>query len=359
MLAGKTLIVTGAASGIGAASAAHLAALGARVLAVDRQQPAQPVGEFFQADLADPASIERLVAALPAGAHGLANIAGLPPTRPAEDVLAVNLVGLKALTTRLVPRLADGASIVNLASLAGLGWPQPEAKAAMADVLAAGQVPLLVGGTMLYFRALLGGLAELPAADPRIRADIAVLAEREGWAGVHRRLAEVDPVGAARIDPANRQRVQRALEVYLASGRTLSSLHAQQLVPDDLPCRFLQLAMLPQNRARLHQRIESRFRAMLADGFLDEVAALRGRGDLHPDLPSMRCVGYRQAWEYLGGHGDVGSLVERVTAATRQLAKRQLTWLRNWAGLVMLPGDESDEVMALAAALKAIDAAST
>ncbi len=131
MLAGKTLIVTGAASGIGAASAAHLAALGARVLAVDRQQPAQPVGEFFQADLADPASIERLVAALPAGAHGLANIAGLPPTRPAEDVLAVNLVGLKALTTRLVPRLADGASIVNLASLAGLGWPQPEAKAAI------------------------------------------------------------------------------------------------------------------------------------------------------------------------------------------------------------------------------------
>ncbi|HNC69669.1 MAG TPA: tRNA (adenosine(37)-N6)-dimethylallyltransferase MiaA [Pseudomonadales bacterium] len=234
-----------------------------------------------------------------------------------------------------------------------------DALAAMADVLAAGQVPLLVGGTMLYFRALLGGLAELPAADPRIRADIAVLAEREGWAGVHRRLAEVDPVGAARIDPANRQRVQRALEVYLASGRTLSSLHAQQLVPDDLPCRFLQLAMLPQNRARLHQRIESRFRAMLADGFLDEVAALRGRGDLHPDLPSMRCVGYRQAWEYLGGHGDVGSLVERVTAATRQLAKRQLTWLRNWAGLVMLPGDESDEVMALAAALKAIDAAST
>lgn len=234
-----------------------------------------------------------------------------------------------------------------------------DALAAIADVLAAGQVPLLVGGTMLYFRALLGGLAELPAADARIRADIAVLAEREGWAGVHRRLAEVDPVSAARIDPANRQRVQRALEVYLASGRALSSLHAQQLAPDDLPCRFLQLALLPQNRARLHQRIESRFRAMLADGFLDEVAALRGRGDLHPDLPSMRCVGYRQAWEYLGGHGDVGSLVERVTAATRQLAKRQLTWLRNWAGLVALPGDESDEVMALAAALKAIDAAST
>lgn len=131
MLAGKTLIVTGAASGIGAASAAHLAALGARVLAVDLHAPAQAVGEFFQADLADPDSIERLVAALPSGAHGLANIAGLPPTRPAEAVLAVNLVGLKRLTMRLVPKLADGAAIVNLASLAGLGWTQPEAKAAI------------------------------------------------------------------------------------------------------------------------------------------------------------------------------------------------------------------------------------
>ena len=233
-----------------------------------------------------------------------------------------------------------------------------DALVAIADVLAAGQVPLLVGGTMLYFRALLGGLAELPAADTRIRADIAVLAECEGWAGVHRRLAEVDPVSAARIDPANRQRVQRALEVYLASGSTLSSLHAQQLAPDDLPCRFLQLALLPQDRARLHQRIESRFHVMLADGFLDEVAVLRGRGDLHPDLPSMRCVGYRQAWEYLGGHGNLGSLVERATAATRQLAKRQLTWLRNWAGLVTLPGDEPDEAKAFTAALKAVDAAS-
>ena len=233
-----------------------------------------------------------------------------------------------------------------------------DALVAIADVLAAGQVPLLVGGTMLYFRALLGGLAELPAADARIRADIAVLAEREGWAGVHRRLAEVDPVSAARIDPANRQRVQRALEVYLASGCTLSSLHAQQLAPDDLPCRFLQLALLPQDRARLHQRIESRFHVMLADGFLDEVAVLRERGDLHPDLPSMRCVGYRQAWEYLGGHGNLGSLVERATAATRQLAKRQLTWLRNWARLVTLPGDEPDEAKAFTAALKAVDAAS-
>ena len=233
-----------------------------------------------------------------------------------------------------------------------------DALVAIADVLAAGQVPLLVGGTMLYFRALLGGLAELPAADARIRADIAVRAEREGWAGVHRRLAEVDPVSAARIDPANRQRVQRALDVYLASGCTLSSLHAQQLAPDDLPCRFLQLALLPQDRARLHQRIESRFHVMLADGFLDEVAVLRGRGDLHPDLPSMRCVGYRQAWEYLGGHGNLGSLVERATAATRQLAKRQLTWLRNWAGLVTLPGDEPDEAKAFTAALKAVDAAS-
>ncbi len=229
-----------------------------------------------------------------------------------------------------------------------------DALAAIADVLAARQTPLLVGGTMLYFRALLGGMAELPAADTRIRADIAVLAEREGWAAVHRRLAEVDPVSAARIDPANRQRVQRAFEVYLASGRSLSSLHARQPAPDDLPCRFLQLALIPQDRTRLHRRIESRFHAMLAAGFLDEVVALRARGDLHPELPSMRCVGYRQAWEYLDGQGDSNRLVERAVAATRQLAKRQLTWLRSWAGLVTLPCDEPHEAMLLTAALKAV-----
>lgn len=234
-----------------------------------------------------------------------------------------------------------------------------DALAAINDALGAGRIPLLVGGTMLYFRALLGGLAELPAADARIRADIAALAAREGWTEVHRRLAEVDPASAARIGPANPQRLQRALEVYLASGHALSSLHARQSRPGDLPCRFLQLALVPQDRELLHRRIASRFHTMLAAGFLDEVVELRARADLHPDLPSMRSVGYRQAWEYLEGQGDHARFVERAVAATRQLAKRQLTWLRSWPDAVVLSGEEPPGNALLAAALKSITAAST
>lgn len=261
----------------------------------------------------------------------------------------------QALLARHPHRLIDIRDPAEVYSAAEF---RADALAAIAGVLAAGRTPLLVGGTMLYFRALLGGLAELPAADPAIRAEIAALAAREGWEAVHRRLAALDPASAARIDPANRQRVQRALEVCVVSGRTLSSLHAGQQPPADLPCRFLQLALVPTDRARLHRRIATRFDAMLAAGFLDEVAALRARGDLHLDLPSMRSVGYRQAWQYLDGQGDRRSLVERAVAATRQLAKRQLTWLRGWPGLVVLPGDEPHEDALLAAALKSVAAAS-
>lgn len=234
-----------------------------------------------------------------------------------------------------------------------------DALAAIREVLDAGQTPLLVGGTMLYFRLLLGGMAELPPADAAIRAEIVSLAEREGWVAVHRRLAALDPPSAARIDPANRQRVQRALEVCLSSGRPLSHLLARQIPPDDLPCRFLQLALVPQDRARLHRRIESRFQAMLAAGLLDEVAGLRARGDLNADLPSMRSVGYRQAWEYIDGRGDRALLVERAVAATRQLAKRQLTWLRSWGELELLPSDEAAVEIQLEAALNSVVAAST
>jgi len=233
-----------------------------------------------------------------------------------------------------------------------------DALTAIGEILAAGRTPLLVGGTMLYFRALIHGLAEMPGADPAIRAGIAALAAREGWEAVHRRLAAVDPVSAARIDPGNRQRVQRALEVYLASGRPMSSLHAAQSPAADLPCRLLQLALIPANRAALHRRIAARFHAMLAAGFLDEVRALKARGDLHPDLPSIRSVGYRQAWDYLDGRVSRQEMSERAIAATRQLAKRQLTWLRSWPGLEILPGDEPEPDKLLDLALKRVQEAS-
>ena len=234
-----------------------------------------------------------------------------------------------------------------------------DALTAIGEILAAGRMPLLVGGTMLYFRALIHGLAEMPGADPAIRAGIAALAEREGWDAVHRRLAAVDPASAARIDPGNRQRVQRALEVYLASGRPMSSLHAAQSPAADLPCRLLQLALVPADRAALHRRIAARFQAMLAAGFLDEVRALKARGDLHPDLPSIRSVGYRQVWDYLDGRVSRQEMSERAIAATRQLAKRQLTWLRSWPGLEILPGDEPEPDKLLKLALKRVQEAST
>jgi len=233
-----------------------------------------------------------------------------------------------------------------------------DALTAIGEILAAGRTPLLVGGTMLYFRALIHGLAEMPGADPAIRAGIAALAAREGWEAVHRRLAAVDPASAARIDPGNRQRVQRALEVYLASGRPMSSLHAAQSPAADLPCRLLQLALIPADRAALHRRIAARFHAMLAAGFLDEVRALKARGDLHPDLPSIRSVGYRQAWDYLDGRVSRQEMSERAIAATRQLAKRQLTWLRSWPGLEILPGDEPEPDKLLDLALKRVQEAS-
>lgn len=207
------------------------------------------------------------------------------------------------------------------------------------EVLARGKVPLLVGGTMLYFKVLREGLADLPAAAPDLRRQLLARAETEGWAALHEQLQKVDPVAAARIHPNDPQRLLRALEVYEASGRPLSELQAegQQAPGDDLPCQLLFFGMLPVDRARLHEQIAQRFHAMLAAGFVDEVVTLRKRGDLHPELPSMRSVGYRQVWEYLEGRYDHATMVERAIAATRQLAKRQLTWLRGWPGLRELP----------------------
>ena len=207
-----------------------------------------------------------------------------------------------------------------------------DARQLMTDIAARGKLPLLVGGTMLYFKALRDGLDDMPRADPAIREAIALEAAQQGWPALHAELAQVDPVTAARLAPADSQRISRALEVYRISGRPLSSFQTRKpdlkQTPHHDPHSLL-ISLEPIDRAWLHQRIAQRFDAMLASGFLDEVRALRARGDLHPDLPSMRCVGYRQAWEALDGLWPLSELRDKGIAATRQLAKRQLTWLRS------------------------------
>ncbi len=201
------------------------------------------------------------------------------------------------------------------------------ALAAIEAIRSRGRVPVLVGGTMLYFRALLRGLSPLPEADPRLRAQLQAQAAALGARGMHRWLLSVDPAAATRIHPNDPQRVQRALEVCLTSGRPMSALWQADSAGLALPT--LKLVRSPRHRAALHQRIELRFDAMLAAGFLDEVHRLMRRGDLAPDMPAMRCVGYRQAWAHLAGDYDAAELRRRVLAATRQLAKRQYTWLRS------------------------------
>ncbi|SRR5579871_274753 len=202
-----------------------------------------------------------------------------------------------------------------------------EAEAAMADAAARGRVPLLVGGTMLYFRALQSGLAALPAADPALRAALAARAAAEGWPALHAELARVDPEAASRIRPADGQRVQRALEVHALTGRPLSAQRAQDLRGASRT-RWLKLVIAPAERAALAAALERRLDAMLAAGFVAEVAALRARGDLDASLPAMRAVGYRQLWQHLAGDLDLPSARLAALAATRQLAKRQYTWLK-------------------------------
>ncbi len=207
-----------------------------------------------------------------------------------------------------------------------------DALAEMADITAAGRIPLLVGGTMLYFKALLEGLSPLPSADPEVRARIEQQAAEQGWESLHRQLQEVDPVAAARIHPNDPQ----------TSG-------------DALPYQVHQFAIAPASRELLHQRIEQRFHQMLASGFEAEVRALFARGDLHTDLPSIRCVGYRQMWSYLEGEISYDEMVYRGVCATRQLAKRQITWLRGWEGVHWLdsekPEQARDEVLQVVGAI--------
>lgn len=190
-----------------------------------------------------------------------------------------------------------------------------------------GRIPLLVGGSMLYFRALAGGLAELPAADHRLRAFLEREAQRAGWPALHRRLTQVDPTTAARVHPNDAQRIQRALEVYDLTGKPLSCLTYKQNL-EQFPYPLIKLVIAPAAREILYRRIELRFRQMLARGFVDEVSGLRERSDLDLSKPSMRAVGYRQVWHYLEGNYDYAIMVERGIIATRQFAKRQLTWLR-------------------------------
>ena len=214
-----------------------------------------------------------------------------------------------------------------------------DALAAMAESTARGRIPLLVGGTMLYYKALLEGLADMPSADLVIRAELEARALAEGWEVLHRELAAVDPESAARIHPNDPQRLIRALEVYRLSGLSMTEHRRRQAAgnPDtgtsgagQLPYTVAQLAIAPAQRQVLHDRIAQRFRAMVEQGFVQEVEALRSRSDLHAGLPSIRAVGYRQMWEYLDGELSRDEMVERGIIATRQLAKRQFTWLRGW-----------------------------
>ncbi|NOI25643.1 tRNA (adenosine(37)-N6)-dimethylallyltransferase MiaA [Vibrio mediterranei] len=213
----------------------------------------------------------------------------------------------------------------------------------IAKIHAEGKIPMLVGGTMLYFKALLQGLSPLPAANPEIRKQIEQEATEKGWQALHNELRAIDPVSAERIHPNDPQRLSRALEVYRISGKSLTELTETKGEP--LPFRVIQFAVAPKDRALLHKRIELRFEKMIQAGFEDEVKALYAREDLHPDLPSIRCVGYRQMWEYLDGESTLDDAIFRGICATRQLAKRQITWLRSWDDLVWLDSEHVEDSM--------------
>jgi len=198
----------------------------------------------------------------------------------------------------------------------------------MQEISAQGKIPLLVGGTMLYYKALLEGLSPLPSADEKVRSEIEAKAALIGWGGLHQELIKIDPISAQRINPNDSQRINRALEVFYLTGKTLTELTVQK--GEALPYDILQFAIAPEQREVLHLRIEQRFHKMIELGFQQEVEKLYRRPDLNENLPSIRCVGYRQMWEYLRGDYDHDEMVFRGICATRQLAKRQITWLRGW-----------------------------
>jgi tRNA dimethylallyltransferase len=202
-----------------------------------------------------------------------------------------------------------------------------EVREALTVILGRGHIPLLVGGTLLYFKALREGLSDLPSANPALRAELEAQAQEEGWPALHRHLARMDPETALRLAPTDAQRIQRALEIVLGTGKPLA---LAPHTPPDWPCEFVFWGLAPSNRAVLHSRIEQRFGQMLQKGLVDELRGLKSRYHLHPGLPAMRCVGYRQTWEYLEGTMGPDALMFKGVVATRQLAKRQLTWLRQF-----------------------------
>ncbi len=211
----------------------------------------------------------------------------------------------------------------------------------MSDIVSEGKIPLLVGGTMLYYKALLEGLSPLPAADQDIRKQIEEEALTLGWDTLHQQLRDLDPVSAQRIHPNDPQRLSRALEVYRISGKTLTEL--TQIKGEPLPYNVKQFAISPKERTELHRRIELRFEKMIEAGFEEEMKALYARKDLHVNLPSIRCVGYRQMWDYLDGNSSLEEAIFRGVCATRQLAKRQITWLRSWDNLTWLDSENINE----------------
>ena len=286
------------------------------------------------------------------------------PTASGKTDLAIELAGLRdceliSVDSALVYRgldigsakpdyphhlvdIRDPSEVYSAADFVG------DASRLIAEITARGKTPLLVGGTMLYFRALLQGLASMPAADSLVRQEIEALAARHGWAHVHALLAEVDPDSAARIHPNHSQRLSRALEVYRVSGVTLTAWHARQEGAESgllASYRVVQMAICPQDRAVLHQRIARRFESMMAAGLLDEVRGLQARGDLSEDLPAIRAVGYRQLWQHLAGESSLDEAVAKAIAATRQLAKRQLTWLRKWPDLAWIYTDAAGNLL--------------
>jgi tRNA dimethylallyltransferase len=217
--------------------------------------------------------------------------------------------------------------LVDASAVYSAGQFVRDATQAIADIETRGRIPLLVGGTMLYLRALISGLATLPEGSEQVRADIDADAARLGWPAMHARLAEVDAAAAARIHPNDAQRIQRALEVHAVEGRPISEL--QKVTEPPLAREFLVTALVPSDRARLHAALAQRFETMMAAGLLEEVRTLYARGDLSADSPAIRAVGYRQLWSHLSGSGTLEAAVEAAVAATRQLAKRQMTWLRS------------------------------
>jgi len=226
-----------------------------------------------------------------------------------------------------------------------------DARREIDSIQAAGRVPLLVGGTMMYFRALIGGIAELPSADAEIRASIDADAEKAGWPAIHARLQEIDPAAAERIKPNDRQRIQRAVEVYLASGTPLSEWQSRAKTAPNHDLSFLKIALQTASRQVLHERIEKRLNLMLNNSFLDEVNVLHERPGLTAEHPSMRSVGYRQLWAHLDGDVSMEEAGKRALYATRQLAKRQITWLRNESELQSFDPLEGTTIDAISACL--------